>query len=193
MTQKLLSRLIVPVAGARARMASGESWASLMPTVLHVRCVQRALEGVAAKGVVVRHMLPAAVFALRQLLHVEPYLLGEELRQLLVDPVLPRELLGQDSRAVAVIDVDVFVLSVSDFNCDREHLSAACICPVVVRVGVGRGVVARLLAVGVVPGGRGLGACQALATEMCCLVGLRQCGWATAAGPVRQIRMQGLV
>lgn len=58
-------------------------------------------------------------FAFLQLLDIEPDLLSQELGQLLINAMPPGEFCGQPVRTVALIDMNVFVLSITNLNCDR--------------------------------------------------------------------------
>ena len=82
----------------------------------------------AAKRIVLRDRIRrcyAIFFALRELLDVQADLLGQKLRQLLVDAMPPREIGGQFMRAVSLIDVDVLILSIANLDRDRQELLAA--------------------------------------------------------------------
>ena len=82
----------------------------------------------AAEGIVVRDCIlgsHAVLFAFSELFDIQPDLLGQKLRQLLVDAVSPGEIGGQPARAVAFVDVDVLILPIANLNRDCQEFLIA--------------------------------------------------------------------
>ena len=84
----------------------------------------------AAKGIVLWDCIlssHAVVFAFGELLDVQTDLLSQKLGQLLVDAMSPGEIRGQSARTVALVDVDVLVLSIANLDRDCQELFAAAV------------------------------------------------------------------
>lgn len=85
--------------------------------IVAVACLRLASKCIVLRdGVMDNHTI---FFAFLQLLDIEPDLLGQELGQLLINAMPPSEICGQPVWTVAFIDMNVFVLSITNLNCDR--------------------------------------------------------------------------
>ena len=82
-----------------------------------------------SKSIVIRHciiVLSTSLFAFRsQLLNIESDLLSKQLSELLVDSVPLGKLRGQSMRTVSLVDVYVLILSIANFDGNRQEFLPA--------------------------------------------------------------------